>query len=49
MGKKTIYLSKEYEVKLETVQRVTGKTIMQLMKEAIDYLYEKYIPSKPTP
>ncbi len=37
------YLNKEYRAKLETLAQLTGKSKTQLIKEAIDLLWEKYM------
>jgi len=36
------YLNKEYRGKLELLARLTGKSKNQLLREALDLLFEKY-------
>ena len=37
------YLNREYKVKLEMLSKITGKSKSQLVREAIDLLFEKYM------
>jgi len=37
------YLNREYKLKLEMLAKVTGKSKTQLIREAIDLLFEKYM------
>lgn len=38
-----VYLSKDYAARLQAVVDVSGKSKAELIREAIDYLYQRYV------